>query len=126
MFVPAHGAAADLDAFSDGIVDGFVGDDDVASLAERGDYARDGGEGLCVDDAGFGAQVGGNVGFGFDVHVLGAVEAGGGAGTDAVGAEDLDGAFLKVGICAKGVEVVGCEVCDGAAIGELGFRTCRS
>ena len=43
----------------------------------------------------------GDIGFGLDVHVLGAVESGRGAGADAVGAEDLDGAFLEVRVGAE-------------------------
>ncbi len=59
------------------------------------------------------------------MHILGAVESRWRAGANTVGAEDLNGAFLEVRVRAESVEIVGCEVCDGAAIGELGFGTSR-
>ena len=43
---PVHGAAAQLDALADRVVDRLVGDDDVASLGEGRDDTRDGGKGL--------------------------------------------------------------------------------
>jgi hypothetical protein len=55
------------------------------------------------------------------VHILGAVEAGGTTGPDAVGAEGLDGFLLERVIGEEVVEVVGREVRYGAAVGELGF-----
>ena len=108
VLVPPDGASADLDALSDCIIDCFVGHYDVSSFAKGWDHAGDGRECLGVDDAGFCAKMGGDVGFGLDVHILGAVEPRWRAGANTISAEDLDGAFLEVRICAQSIEVVGC------------------
>ena len=103
------------------MVDGAVGDNDIAPFGKRRDDARDGGEGLRVHDAGRLAEEGGDVGFGLDVHVLRAVEAGRTAGADAVGPQGLDGFFLEGVVRDEVVEVVGGEVRDGAVVAEFDF-----
>jgi hypothetical protein len=126
VLVPLDGAAADLHALADGKVDGLVGDDDVAALAERGDDAGDGGKGLRVDDARRHAQVRRDVCLGLHVHVLRAVEAGRAAGADAIGAQRLDGLLLERLVADEVVVVVRREVRDGAPVGELRLGACGS
>jgi hypothetical protein len=53
------------------------------------------------------------------VYILGAVEAGRAAWADAVSAQSLDGFLLESLICDKVVVVVGGEIHDRTAIGEL-------
>lgn len=119
VLVPSDCAAGDLEAFAHGVVDGFVGDDNVASLCEGGDHGADGAEGLRVDDAGGRADVGCDVCFQLAVDVLRAVEAGGTAWADTVGAEGLDCTLFE-GLIVDEVEVVvGREVCHRTAIAEL-------
>ena len=55
------------------------------------------------------------------MHVLRAVETGWAAGSDAVGAEGLDGFFFESVVRHEVVEVVGGEVRDCAAVGEFDF-----
>jgi hypothetical protein len=121
VLVPPHRAPADLDALPDCIVDGLVRDNDVATLREGRDDARDGGEGLRVDDARGNTQVCGDVGLGLNVDILCAIETRRAAGTDAVCAERLDSLLLERLVAIEVVEVVRGEVRDGAAVGELGF-----
>ena len=126
MVVPLDAASRDLEAATDRVVDAPVRDDDVSSLAERRDDARDGRERVRVDDAPLSAQIRGDVGFGLHVHVLGAVELGRAAGTDAVGAEGLDGLLLDLLVGVEVVEVVRREVGDRLAVGKLRLRTRRA
>jgi hypothetical protein len=60
------------------------------------------------------------------VNVLRTVEAGGTTRPYAVGAEGLDGLLFESLVCDEVIEVVGREVRDGAAIGELDFGSGRS
>lgn len=53
------------------------------------------------------------------MYILGAVETGRAAGADAVGAQRLNGFLLQCLVCDKVVEIVGCEIGDGAAVGKL-------
>lgn len=122
VVVPFDGAAGDLDALARGVGNSRVADDDVAAFGEGGDDRGHRGEGLRVHDTGGDAEVGGDVGFGFHVHVLRAVEAGRGAGPDAVGFEGCDGLFFQVRLVGQVVEVERGEIGDGAAVGEFGFR----
>lgn len=70
--------------------------------------------------------MGGYIGFGLDVHILGAVETGGGARAYAVGAEYLDGFFFERFVSDEIVKIVGGEVRDRAAVREFGFGACWS
>ena len=124
MLIPAHRTPRNLDPLPDRVVDRAVRNNHVPPFGKGRDDARDGGEGLRVHDAGRLAEEGGDVGFGFDVHVLRAVEAGGAAGADAVGAQGLDGLFFDGVVRDEVVEVVGGEVRDGAVVGEFDFGTC--
>lgn len=126
VVVPFDVASGGLEALSNGIIDFFIGNDDVSSLAERWNNAGNGGEGLSVDYAALGAKVSGNVGFGLHVDVLGPVELGRAARTDTVGAQDLNGLFLDLLIAIEVVEVERAQVRDGAAIGELCLRSSRT
>ena len=124
MLVPPHRTSRNLYTLPDSIVDSFICHDDIPPLTKRRNHTRDRREGLSIDDACWHTQVGSDVGLGLDVHVLGAIETGGAAGADAVSTQDLDGAFLEVGVCGEGVEIIGGEVGDGAAVGEFGFGSC--
>ena len=126
VLVPSHRAPRDLDALADGVVGALVRDDDVSSLGKGGDHAGDGAEGLRVDDARRHAQVVRDVGLAAHVHVLGAVEARGPAGPDAISAQRLDGFFLEAFVGDEVVVVVGGEVGDGPAVGELALGSRRS
>ena len=126
MFIPPHTTPGDLYSLADGKIDSFIGNDDIPSLAEGRNDAGDGGEGLRVDDACLSAEMRGNIRFGLDVHVLGAVEARRRAWAHAVRSEDLDGTFLEMRVGTEGVEIVGCEIRHGAAIRELRLGSCRS
>lgn len=126
MLKPPNRTPRDLNALPNSKTNALVRHNDITPLTERGDHTTDGRERLSINDAGVDADVGGHVGLGLHVHVLGAVEAGGAAGADAVGAEGGDGAVLD---CVGGdevVEVVGGEICDGAAVGQAGFGSCWS
>lgn len=77
-----------------------------------------------VDYAGWRANVGRDVSFGLDMHILGSVEAWGATGAYTVGAECLDGFLFEGFIGDEVVEIVGGEVCDSAAVGELASGAC--
>lgn len=66
--------------------------------------------------------MGRDVSFGFDMHVLSAVETRRPAGAHAVRAEGLNSFLFESLIGDEIVEVIGGEVGDGAAVGELAFR----
>ncbi len=121
VFIPSDRTSRYLNAFADGVVDRFVGDDDVPALGKRRDHAGNGGESLSVDDARGHAQMGRNRGLGFHVYILSAVEARRTARPDAVGAQRLDGLLFQRLIRHQVVKVVGCEVRDRAPGGELRF-----
>lgn len=121
VFKPTHSTSTDLDAFSNRKVDGLVRDNDVTSLTKTRYHTADGRERLGIDDASRHAQVCGNISLGLHVYILGAVEAGGTTGADAVCAEGLYGFLLERFRGEEVVEVVGSEVRNGAAVGELGF-----
>lgn len=110
MFVPPYVTPADLYAFPNCKINGFVGHYDVSPLAEGRNDAGNCRKRLSVDNACLSAKMGGDVSFGLDMHVLGAVEPWRGARAYAVGAEDLNGAFLEVGIGTEGVEIVGGKI----------------
>jgi hypothetical protein len=61
------------------------------------------------------------VGLGLHVHILCAVKAGRTARAHTIGAKCLDGLFFESLVGDKVVKVIGREVGDGAAIGELGL-----
>lgn len=126
MLVPPYCASADLHALPDGIVDCLVRYDDVAALAERGDDAGDGGEGLCVDDTRGYTKMCCDVRLGLHVYVLRAVEAGRATRADPICAEGLDGLLFECLVCDEVVVVVGCEIRDGAAVGEFRLGPCWS
>jgi len=126
VFEPAHCTPRDLNALAYREVDGVVCNNDVAALAEGWDDTRDGGEGLCVDDACRDAQVCSDVLLCLHVYVLRAIEAGRAARADAVGAERLDSFLLERLVCDEVVEVQRGEIGDGAAVGELRLGAGRS
>ena len=126
MLVPSHRAPTNLNALPDGKVDRLVRNNDIAPLAEARNDAGDGREGLRVDDAGRHAEVGRDVRLRLLVHVLGAVETWRAAGADAICAEGLDSLFFEDLGGEEVVEVVGCQVRHGAAVGELRFGSRRS
>lgn len=103
---PADVASRDLETLADRVVCGSVGDDDIATLAKGGDHAGDGGESLGIDDAAFGAEVGGDVGLRLHVDVLGCVELWWPARADAVGPQRLDRLLLDVVRRVEVVEVI--------------------
>jgi hypothetical protein len=119
VLVPPHRAPRNLQSLFDGIVDRFVGDNDISPLAKRWDDTRYRRERLRVDDAGARAEECSNVRLNLHVDVLCAVESRGATGPHAVGAEGLNGALFEVLIRDEVVVVVGREVRDGSAIGEL-------
>ena len=116
MLIPAYCTSRDLNALAYGEVDGLVCNNDVSALAEGRDNTRYGGKGLRIDDAGWHAQVCGDVLLCLHVYILRAVEAGRTARADAVGAEGLDGFLFKRLVGDEVVEVEGGEVRDGAAV----------
>ena len=79
-----------------------------------------------IDDAGRYTEVLRYVCFGLLVHVLCPIETRWAAGTDAIGAQGLNGFFFQIFVCDQVVEVAGCEIGDCAAGRELRFRACRS
>ncbi len=121
VIVPLDVAARALQTLADGVVDGLVGYNDVATLAKGRDYARDGREGLRVDNGTLGSEKGGDVGLELYVDVLGAVELRRSARADAVGPEGLDRLLLDLLVAVEVVEVIGCEVRDRTPVGELRF-----
>lgn len=74
-----------------------------------------------VDYAGRRTNVGRDVSLSLDMHVLCAIEAWGTTGPYTIGAESLDGFFFEGLVGDEVVEIVGGEICDGAAVGELAF-----
>lgn len=57
-----------------GVVGSMIGDDDIFMFVEWRDNIGDCWEGLCINDIMFGIKVSGDVGFCFDVYILGFVE----------------------------------------------------
>lgn len=106
MVVPFDVAPGNLQASAYGEVDGAIGNDNVASLAESGYDARDGGEGLGVNNATLGADVRRDIGLRLHVYILGAVELRGPAGTNTVGSQHLDSLLLDLLVGIEVVEVV--------------------
>lgn len=86
VVVPFDVAPGDLQASAYGEVDGAIGNDDVASLAEGGYDTGDGGESLGVNNASLGANVRRDVSLRLHVYILGAVKLRRPAGTNTVGA----------------------------------------
>lgn len=70
--------------------------------------------------------MGRDVRFGLDMYVLSTIETRGPARAHTVRAEGLNGFLLESVIGDEIVEVVGGEVCDGAAVGELASRARRA
>ena len=103
------------------VITRLIRNDNITSLREGGDDATDGVEGLGVHDACGHVEEVRDIGFRLDVHVLGAVEAGRAAGTDAVGAQSADGLVFEVVVVHKVEDVVAAEVEDGFAGGEFDF-----
>jgi hypothetical protein len=66
------------------------------------------------------------VGLRLHVYILCAIETGRTTGTNTVCSESLDGLLLECLVCDEVVKVVGCEVRDSAAVGELRFGSCRA
>jgi hypothetical protein len=124
MLIPPHRTSTNLDSLPDGEVHRFVGHNNIASLRKRGDHTADCGEGLRVNNACRGTEMGSDVGLGLDVHVLVAVEARGSAGTDAVGAQCGNGLLFQNFVGGEIIEIIRGQVGYGAAVGELGFGTC--
>lgn len=121
MFIPSDRASRDLNALPNRIVDCFICNDDIASLAEAGNNARNRAEGLGIDDARRNAQVCGDIRLGLYVNILSTVEAGRATGANTIGAQGSDGFLLESLRGEEVVKVVGGEVRDCAAVGELGF-----
>lgn len=121
MGIPPDHAARDLHAFSQGIVTAFVGDDDISALGECWNHARRRGKRLGVQDTGRDAEEGGDICFGLHVDILRAVEARRATRADTMSAQGFDGAALEILVGDEVVVIVGCEIGDGVAAGELGL-----
>jgi len=122
MFIPANRAPANLQSLPDRIIARLICHDNIAPLAERRDDTGNRREGVGVHNACLRAQMRRNVRLGLHVHILRAVELRGSAGPDAIGAQGLDRLLFDLLVGHEVVVVVGCEIRDGAAVGELGFR----
>ena len=119
MIIPPDRAPTYLNPLPNRIIHGAVRHNDIPSLRKGWNDTRYCREGLRVDYTGWRANMGSDVGFCLDMHVLGSVEAWGPAGAHAVGAEGLDGFLFEGFVGNEVVEVIGGEICDGAAVGEL-------
>lgn len=119
MIVPPDRAPRGFEALAYRVVHHLVGNNDVATLAEAWDYARDGREGVGVHDGALGAEKRGDVGLGLHVNVLRAVELRGAAGAHAIGAQGLDSLFFYRFAGVEVVEVVRCEIGHSPAVREL-------
>ena len=126
MFVPPNRAPRYLNTLSNSIIDRSIRNDDVASLRKCRNDARDGGKCLSIDNACGSSQVCCYICFGLDMYILCAIKPRGAAGTNSVGAKDLDSFLFQRLITNEIVEIVGSEVCDCAAIRQFRFRTCGS
>lgn len=122
MFIPANRAPANLQSLPDGIITRLISHDDIAPLAERRDDTGNRREGVSIHNTRLRAQMRRNVRLGLHMHILRAVELRGSAGPDAIRAQGLDGLLFDLLVGYEVVVVVGCEVRDGAAVGEFGFR----
>lgn len=121
MLIPPHRASRNLNPLANRVIHPLIRHNDVSPLRKRRDHAGYSREGLGVDDTSRHAEEGSHVRFGAHVDVLGAVEAGGTAGADAVRAKGLDCFLLEGFVGDEVVEVVGGEVGYGAAVCEFGF-----
>lgn len=126
MFIPSHRTSRDLNPFADGVVDGFVGDDNVPPLGKGRDDAGNGRVRLRVDNACGHSQMRRNHGLGFHMYILRAIEAGRTARADAVGPQCLDRLLLEDVVGHQIVKVVGRQVRHGSPGGELRLRSGRS
>lgn len=122
MVEPLYCASRGLEALADRIIDRAVSNNDVATFAECGNDAGDGGKGLGIDNTALGTKVGGNVGFSLDVDVLRAVKLRGAARANAVCSEGLDSFLLDLFVGVEIIEVVRSEVRYSPAVRELRLR----
>ena len=116
MFVPPNRAPRYLNTLSNSIIDRSIRNDNVASLRKCRYDTRDGGECLSIDYACRSSQVCCYICFGLDMYILCAVKPRGAAGTNPVGAKNLDSFLFQSFVTNKIVEIVRSEVCDCAAI----------
>ena len=121
MLVPPDRTPGDLNPLPDRIIHRLVRHNDIAPLTKRRNHTRDCRERLRIHDTSRRPEESRDVRFGLHMHVLSAVEAGRTARTNAVGPQRLNGFFFEGFVADEVVEVVGREICDGAAVGELHF-----
>ena len=124
MLIPVNSASGDLNPLADCIVHRSICNYDITPLTESWDDTADCREGLSIYNARWRTEVGRDIGFGLDVYILSAVEARRGARAYAVGTQDLYSLFFEGFVCDEVVKIVGGEVGDRTAVGELGLRTC--
>ena len=106
MLIPVNGTPGNLDPFANSIIHRSVSDYDIAPLTKSWDHTANRRKGLSVDNARWRAEMSCNIGFGFDMYILSAVEARRRARTYAVGTQYLYSLFFESFVRDKIVEIV--------------------
>ena len=121
MFIIPDCAPRNLQSLPNRIIDCAIRNNDIASLAERGNNTRNCRESLRINDTSFSTQARRDVGLGLHVYILRAVELRGSTGSDTVRAEGLDRFLFDLLVADEVVKVVGGEVRYGSAVREFYF-----
>jgi hypothetical protein len=121
VFVPVYLSSRNLQAFANGIVAGFVGDDDVSTFDKGRNHTGCRDKSIRINDAALSTEKGGNPGFRFEMDVLRAIEVRSATRTYAILAKSLNGLLFDDLVTGKAVKICRGQVDDRATIGQFAF-----